>query len=225
MTPLKSAHRAETATVRGRLVVLGGGGHGKVVADAAAACGLWQSIVFADDRYPALQVVEVWAVAGRLDDAVQWLASETQFVVALGDNLIRLDWTRRLSLAGCAMATVVHPRAVVSPFASVGAGSVVLAGSVVNPGARIGEAAIVNTGATVDHDCEIGDAVHLSPGVHLGGNVRIGPRTWLGVGSSVRNGVTIGADVMVGVGAAVVKNTADSETVMGVPARARGAHW
>lgn len=200
------------------LVILGAGGHGRVVADAAICSG-WHRVLFFDDAWPQLVQTGPWDVAGGTKELMQHRERYPRICVAVGDNETRLRLLSQLEREGFFPVSVVHPSAVVSPLSELGAGSVVLAGAVVNPFSKIGRGCIINTGATVDHDSLLGDGVHISPGVHLGGDVRIGRRTWVGIGSTVRNGISIGSDVMVGAGAAVVADVDDRVTVAGVPAR------
>lgn len=204
-----------------RLVVLAGGGHGRVVADAALAQGPWCEIAFVEDRVIPEGHIDGWPVLGTFADVDALNASEYAFIVALGNNGMRLAWTQRLRSSARRLVTVRHPSATVSPRAQIGLGTVLCAGAIVGTGARIGLAVIVNTAATVDHDCVIGDGVHLSPGAHLGGGVEIGEGAWIGIGASVRHGIRIGAGAIVGAGAAVVADVPAGVTVMGVPARPR----
>lgn len=198
------------------LIVIGAGGHGRVVADAAHVAG-WSRVGLLDDREQAdASPFEIIGTVGKLDTiAEQWDAA----IAAVGDNATRLAFLRRAIAAGLATPALVHPAAAVSAHAELGNGVFVAAGAVVNIGASIGEATIINTSATIDHDCRLGPAVHVSPGANLGGNVTVGPRSWIGIGASVRNGVTIGSDVIVGAGSVVIRDIADGETVVGVPAR------
>lgn len=199
------------------LLVLGCGGHGRVVADAALDCG-YDKIAFLDDaesaRHPAgAQVLGPFSAAAEL--AREWPAA----IVAVGNGDLRLklfDTLRRLAFQ---TPTVVHPSAVVSRGATLGYGVFLAAGVVINVGARIGDAVIVNTGARIDHDCEIGTGSHIAPGATLSGSVVLGERVWLGTGCSVRQGVKIGSGALVGVGAAVVTDLAAGRTYAGVPAR------
>jgi sugar O-acyltransferase (sialic acid O-acetyltransferase NeuD family) len=201
-----------------RLAILGAGGHGKVVADAALLAG-WQSIIFFDDAWPEVSAIGPWTVEGSTSELLRDSAKFHGAVVAIGDNTVRLAKQHELLDAGIVLVTVVHPTAVVSPFAEVGEGSVIFAGAVLNPFARVGGACILNTGASVDHDCELADGVHVGPGAHLGGGVRVGKGTSIGIGAAVRRGIAIGAAVVVGAGAAVVHDISDGLTVVGVPAR------
>lgn len=200
-----------------RLAILGASGHGKVVADAAAAAG-WREIVFFDDATPSGAMLD-WRIEGDTARLIEARGEFDAAVVAIGDNRTRLDKHRALADAGLPLATVVHPSAVVSRHAVVGAGTVVFACAVINAAARLGLSCIVNTSASVDHDCDLGDGVHVSPGAHVGGGVTIGAASWIGIGASVRHGLRIGAGVMVGGGAVVIANVEPGDTVVGVPAR------
>ncbi|HEX7115961.1 MAG TPA: acetyltransferase [Steroidobacter sp.] len=203
------------------LLVLGAGGHGRVVADAAISMREWDLIAFADDRSHAsikplgLEIVgtmaDFEAVAGRFDC----------IALGVGDNRTRLSLYERCVRRGYQVAAVVHASAVVSSHATIGAGTVIFAQAAVNVGAMLGSVCIVNTGATIDHDCRLGNAVHISPGANLAGNVSVGHRAWIGIGACVRQGITIGEDVTVGAGSVVVKDVEPGVTVVGVPARVR----
>jgi sugar O-acyltransferase (sialic acid O-acetyltransferase NeuD family) len=203
--------------VRNTLALLGASGHGKVVADAALAAG-WRSVVFFDDAWPATTMNAHWPVVGDSAALFACLDDFDGVVVSIGNCDARARRQDELRAAGARLATIVHPRAWVSPFAQLGPGTVVMAGAVINADARIGSAGIVNTGGTVDHDCVLADAVHVSPGAHLSGNVSVGRCSWIGVGAAVRQGMRIGASAMVGAGAVVVKPVADGATVVGNPA-------
>lgn len=200
----------------GSLAIIGAGGHGRVVADCALAAG-WADVALFDDG--DARASEPWGVAGTRKDLIARLADFGGVVVGVGANAARLRLTRELGERGARLATLIHPRATVSSYAEVGAGSVVLAGAVVNIGARLGQAVIVNTGATVDHDCVLKDGVHIAPGARLAGGVHVGPESWIGVGAVVREYTVIGSRVVVGAGAVVVKPLTDSLAVVGNPAR------
>lgn len=202
-----------------RLVVLGAGGHGAVVADAAMSMNRWSDIRFLDDDPGLGPTVLGQPVAGGLGDWRTLNQAGVEFVVAIGDNGLRQDYLEDIERRRGALANVIHPSAVVSAFAELKAGVVVCAGAAINPRAVVKNGAIINTGATIDHDCVIGAAAHISPGAHLSGGVSVGDRCWLGIGSSVREGVTIGEDAIVGAGAAVISDVPAKSTVVGVPAR------
>lgn len=208
-----------------RLLVWGGGGHGKVVADAARAAG-WRVAGFVD-RDPALvgRVVEPGGARVVLDEAALRallaagrLCEQAEAVaVAVGDNRTRLSLLAEVGDA--AAPAIVHPAAILSPHVSLGAGSVVFARVAVNPDARAGAGVILNTGCVVEHDCELGDGVHVSPGAVLAGAVRVDARAWVGAGATVIQEIHIGADAIVGAGAVVVRDVPAGAVVVGNPAR------
>lgn len=198
--------------------ILGASGHGKVVAEIAELNG-YQDIVFFDDRWPALQTVESWSIKGNSDTLLEMASDFDVTVVAIGNNNIRVEKQNLLNLAGAHFATLIHPSATVSAYAQLGLGTVVMANAVVNPFAQIGHACIINTSSSVDHDCNLSDGVHVSPGSHLAGGVSVGEGSWIGIGSQVRQLISIGTGAIVGAGAVVVKNIADFQTVVGVPAQ------
>ena len=200
------------------LCIIGAGGHGKVVADCAAACGRWSDIVFLDDGLSAGTVVGDWPVAGSIDDTARIKSSHPDVVVALGDSSLRVSRLMQCAEQGFSPVSVVHPRAFVSPAASLGGGTVVLAQAAVNTGTVVGLGGIINTGAVVDHDCELGEGVHVAPGASIAGSVMIGDHTWIGLGASVIQSRHIGSHVMVAAGAVVIRDVESRCTVAGVPA-------
>jgi sugar O-acyltransferase (sialic acid O-acetyltransferase NeuD family) len=199
------------------ILVLGAGGHGKVVADCALSCGLMVAGFIDDAASPSLQVLGI-PVLGPLSELPRLRAADGAVVVAIGDGPTRIALIEHCRSIGLRTPTLIHPSSTVSRFASLGEGTVVLAQAAVNAGARLGLGVIVNTGATVDHDCAVADGVHVCPGAHLAGNVRVGRCSWIGVGSSVKQGIVIGSSAVVGAGAAVVSDVPDGATVVGVPA-------
>lgn len=201
----------------GPLLVLGSGGHGRVVADVAALRG-YERIAFLDDA-PTPDADLPFPVLGPLTMLGELASDWPMAIAAVGHNGIRQKLFQSLRDAGFAQPAIVHPTAVISPNARLGEGVFIAALAVVNVGASIGDATILNTGARIDHDCAIGAACHIAPGATLSGGVTVGCRAWLGTGCSVRQGITIADDVVVGVGAAVVSDLPDAITYVGVPAR------
>lgn len=200
----------------GDLIVVGAGGHAKVVISTARTAGFRVVAVLDDDRERwGTQILGV-EVSGPSEPALQ--DPDARVVLAIGDNAAR----RRLAAgARCRFATLLDAQAIVDPSVRFGDGSVVFAGAVIQPDTVIGAHAIVNTAASIDHDCVLGDAVHIAPGTRLAGNVTLGDEVFLGIGAVVIPGVTIGAGTTVGAGAAVVSDLPAGVVAVGVPARVR----
>ena len=207
-----------------RLVVIGAGGHAKVVIEAIRAAAVGEVAGLIDPAPAAPKLLGVPVLGG--DEMLARLRGEGigAAVVALGENALRERTGHRLRELEFVLPCVIHPAALISPTASLGDGTVIMAAAVVGTETVIGRLAIVNTGAVVDHDNRIGIAAHVGPACGLAGNVHVGDRALIGVGSAVRPGIRIGADAIVGAGAAVVADVPDRGVVGGVPARALRRH-
>ena len=206
------------------LLILGAGGHAKVVAETAIASGVASNLAFLDDRCrgpAACPPVLGWPVIGPLALALQseiCLQFDCAFV-AIGHAATRLYWIEKLQSVGYTLPVLTHPTAWISSSAQIGPASVVFAHGAVQAQAFIGKGAILNTSCSVDHDAILFDAVHVCPGARLAGEVIVGARSWIGIGASVIQQVSIGSDVIIGAGAAVVGDLPDGVTAVGVPAR------
>ncbi|XEC93406.1 acetyltransferase [Paenibacillus tarimensis] len=200
-----------------KTIVLGTGGHAKVVID----------LLLAD---PAIDVIgctgtgknELNSVPLLGDDSILpklVLQGVSHAFVAVGNNRVRARLAKTVRDLGLELVNAVSPFAYISPSAALGSGIAVMPGAVINAGTRIGDLSIINTGASVDHDGNIGEACHIAPGSSLAGNVTVGSYSFLGTGVKVIDGIRIGNHCMIGAGAAVIRDIPDGVTAVGVPAR------
>lgn len=198
------------------VVIIGTGGHAKVVADIVLSSKDHLLGFLTSDT--GIKSFMGWPVLGRDTEYEPFL--QHQFVVAIGNAVARERIVSSMNQANAKWYTAIHPSAMVSAVHStIGEGSVVMPYAVINPCAQIGAHCIVNSNATVEHDNQIGDFAHISVGAKLAGTVVIGRRTWVGVGAAVRDKVRICQDCMIGAGAVVVKNIEVPGIYVGVPAR------
>lgn len=195
------------------VVIIGTGGHAKVVADIVLSSK--DHLVGFLTKDDALDDFMGWPVLGK--DTEHHKFADCYFTIAIGDAYAR---ERISGFMDCVKwYTAIHPSAAVSAIqTSIGEGSVIMANAVINPYARIGKHCIINSNATVEHDNKIEDFVHISVGAKIAGTVKIGKRTWIGVGAAVRNGISVCQDCMVGAGTVVVKNIDMPGTYVGIPA-------
>ena len=205
------------------IVVIGGGGHARVVLDALAQLPAWHvvGVVRLPDE-PGDEVLGVPVIGTRADlDSLraQGVSAAVVGVGSVGDPRARIEEANAAQAAGLRLPAIVHPSAVVSPSARLAEGVFVAAGAVVCAASNVGFCAIVNTGAVVDHDCVLGAFVHVSPGAVLSGGVTVGDRSHVGTGTAVSHGVNVGADTTIGVGAVVVRDIEAGVVAYGNPAR------
>lgn len=199
------------------LLIIGAGGHGKVIAEIAIKLKKWTNIAFLDDNENIKKSLGL-NVVGKVADVLKYVKSCDIFV-AIGNNSIREKLQENLEMEGAYLPVLVHPNAVIGESVEIGSGTVVMAGAIINCCTKIGKGCIINTGSTIDHDNIIENYVHISPGVHTAGTVRIGKGTWLGICSTVCNNINITSDSIIGAGAVVVKDIIEAGTYVGVPAR------
>lgn len=146
-----------------RLIILGAGGHGRVVADLAEQTGKYSEICFLDDNSQNEKVI------GKCSDFLKFKGQDTEMYPAFGNNKGRIEWENRLLKEGIKLAKILHPLAYISPKAKIAEGCVVMPYAVVNTGTVIQKACIVNIGAIVDHDCILEEGCHLAPGAIVKG--------------------------------------------------------
>lgn len=201
------------------LILIGCGGHGRVVLDAALAQGLDVAGLADPGLAAGTQVFGVPVLdPGAEDEAGRF----DGFLNGVGANP---DTARRRALferhAALADApALIHPGAILGREVVLGRGAQIMAGAVIQCGARLGDNVVANTGARIDHDCAIGDHAFISPGAVLCGAVRVGEGSFVGAGAIVMPGVTIGAGAVIAAGAVVTRDVADGLKVGGCPARA-----
>jgi len=205
----------------GGVVVIGGGGHAKVVIESLRAGGKTVAAIVDADPTPR-EVLGVPVVGD--DSALVDLKGRgfDELFVALGSNRLRQALGDKARALGFSLINAIHPSAVISPSAKIGQGVAIMAGVAINADSRIGDLAIINTGAVVDHDCDVGAACHLGPASALAGGVTVGERAFLGVGARAIPGVRIGADTILGAGGVVVRDLPDAVVAIGVPAKIKG---
>ncbi|XMB66890.1 acetyltransferase [Mycoplasmatota bacterium zrk1] len=200
-----------------KLLVLGAGGHGKVVAEAAYLSKDWEEISFLDNDESKSRP-DWYQVIGKLEDYASFKDEYNYAFVALGDNNLRMKYIKRLKDSGYKIPILIHPSAVVSENTKIGEGTMICVNSVINTGTVIGQGCIINTSSTVDHGCKIGDGVHISPGVNIGGTVTINNYSWVCIGATVSNNIRLGNHSIIAAGSVVLKDVESDVLVGGIPA-------
>lgn len=167
------------------LLILGAGGYGLAVAEAAQLGGQWQDIIFADDRWPTTQQVGDYKIVSNIANLHQLASSNIQAIVAIGNNHLRQKWQKLLSELGIIITSIIHPQAIVSPTAQIGQGVTVMAGCVISTKTVINDGVILNIGTLLDHDVIVKAFAHLSVGVKVASGKIIAPYSFLEVGSCI----------------------------------------
>lgn len=200
-----------------KLLIIGAGGHGKVIADIALKMKRWEYIAFLDDSENVKFSMGIEII--DKSTSVSKYIEDYDIFVGIGNNVIRKKVQEQLEDLGAIIPVLIHPSTIIGEQVYLEAGTVVMAGAVINCCTKIGKGCIINTASTIDHDNKIDDYVHISPGAHLAGTVRVGSGTWLGIGSVVINNINIINECKIGAGAVVIRDITETGTYIGIPAR------
>lgn len=151
------------------LLILGAGGHGKVVKEIAEVDRRYETVAFLDDRYDGNDVEIIGNFSAYMDFREQY----SQAFVAMGNLKLRSHWEEKMLLAGYELPSLVHPDACISPSASIDMGTVIMAKAVIQTNAKVGRGCIISAGAVIDHDAEVGDYCHINSGAIVAAGSRV----------------------------------------------------
>lgn len=200
------------------ILILGAGGHAKMIADILLRQGLPVK-GYLDDNPAAWGTTPLGLpVLGSIDSYMDH--QPDGLIMGIGVNAIRRAVVERLGNAVDDLwCNAIHPDTTIAASVRLGKGVMISARAVINVDTVIGDHVIINTGAVVEHDCRVGHYAHVAPGSILTGGVTIGEGAFLGAGSVVIPGCAIGEWAVTGAGAVVVRDVPPSVTVKGIPAR------
>lgn len=203
------------------IVIVGAGGHGRVVLDILKASKHYHVRGFLDSNKKLhgdfVDGVQVLGDAGLLADLRgQGVAGA---IIAIGDNATRKFYAQVVANHGLELVNAIHPTASMAHTVEIGSNVVIAAGAMVCAHAKISDSVILNTGCIVEHECVIGSAAHVCPGVKLAGHVTVGPVAFIGIGAVLIQGLTVGQGAVIGAGSVVLRDVPPFTTCVGQPAR------
>lgn len=199
-----------------KVIIIGAGGHGKVIADIVIKN---KDIVigFLDDSFEkGTAIISNYKVLGKISDCNQLNTEEVHFIIAIGNNEIRKNIAEKYNLK---YYTAIHPTATIGMNVKIKNGTTIMANACINSNTSIGNHAIINTGAIIEHDNVIGDYTHISPNATLCGTVEIGTLTHIGASATIINNKKITHSCIIGAGTVVVNDINESGTYVGCPAK------
>ncbi|WP_242219249.1 acetyltransferase [Bacillus cereus group sp. BfR-BA-01380] len=203
-----------------KIVMIGQGGHSKVIRDIILSNKEYEIVGYLDDRYEDITIVDniyfgpISTVYEMINDF-----NQIKFVIAIGNNKVRKKIAEKLGLPDNCYATLIHKTAVISPNAKIGNGTVVMPNAVINADTQIGNHSIINTGSVVEHDNILGDFVHISPHVTLTGSIIIEEGVHIGAAATLIPSVKIREWSIIGAGTVVINDIPPNCTAVGIPAK------
>ena len=205
-----------------KIVIIGQGGHSKVIEDIILSYKENQIVGYLDDKYSTFTVFN-GLYTGPITAAQQLIHfhKDIKFIIAIGNNAIRKSVTEKLDLPDEYYATLVHKTAVISSSVIIHIGTVIMANAVINAGSKIGQHTIINTASVIEHDNSIGAFVHISPNATLTGGVRVEEGVHIGAGATIIPNTLVEEWSVIGAGATVINTVLPHTTSVGVPAKVR----
>ncbi len=194
---------------KNEFIIIGAGGHSKVVFSTAKMCKIKVQSFYDDSIVKIGKKFLGRPVLGPLEKLKN---EDFKAIIGIGDNKKRKEIAEKYPLS---YFKLIHPFSYVDENVEIGEGSVVFAGSIIQPDCKIGKHVIINTGATIDHDCIIGNYAHIAPGVHICGGCKVEEGVLIGVGSSVLPNIKIGEWSIIGGHTVVAKNIPPNSILKG----------
>lgn len=200
------------------VVLVGYSGHGFVVVDAALESNI-NVKYFTDKKQITKNPFNLSYLGFEKDLDFTSLIKNYDFILGIGDNIIRSKTADFLTSKGVELLNVIHPSASIAQTFQLGYGNFISRRVSINSLAEIGNNCILNTGCIIEHECAIGNGVHIAPGAVLAGNVKVGDNTFVGANAVIKQGVKIGENVIIGAGSVILYDTGDNINVVGNPGR------
>ena len=207
--------------VKKKIVLIGGGGHCKVVISILKKLDSFE-IAGIVDNYKSESFINGIKIIGTDDDLKDIYKSGMRYVlITVGstkDNTKRYKLFNVSKEIGYKFPVIISPEAIVDKNVKIDEGTILMPGSIINIDSSIGKNCIINTGSIIEHDCKIGNHCHIAPGVHISGAVNIGKLSFIGIGTTIIQGIKIGKNVTIGAGSVVIKDIPDNVIAVGNPA-------
>lgn len=201
-----------------KIILIGYSGHGKVVADVALENG-FNIIGYAEPRMMENNPFNLKYVGYEMEDTFVGWKLDANFLIGIGDNIIREKVFNTLINKGKGVLTLKSTTSIISKYSTIGNGTFISNNVTINSSSKIGMNVILNTGCIVEHECNIENSVHIAPGAVLTGNVTIGERSFIGANAVLKQGIKIGKDVIIGAGTVVLHDIPDNSKIVGNPSR------
>lgn len=204
------------------IYILGVGNNTPVLIDLVEACGYKVGGLYHYDHRRNGEVVFGHVIRGTHEELFHGDSIEGKlYAVSVGDNRIRHDLSQKLRSRGGIVPTLIHPHALVSPYAEIGEGVIIHAGAILQASCKVGRDTVVSYQVSVAHSSEVKHACFLSTKSTIGAYITLAEYAFVGMGAVLVSGKLerAGVSSVIGAGSVVISDVADSEVVCGNPAR------
>ncbi len=205
------------------ILILGAGGHAKVIVDIVEEAGKYNLVGILDQNFAEKEPLLGYPLLGKEEDLPKLIKEHAirGIIIAIGDNFIRSEVAKGIkeNYPELSFPSAIHPKTIIAKDVKIGEGTVIMAGVSINPGSTIGSFCILNTNAIFDHDSSMGDFSSLAPGVTVGGDCQVGSHSAIGIGSTILHGIKVGEHSVIGAASLVNKRISPYTVAYGLPAK------
>jgi sugar O-acyltransferase (sialic acid O-acetyltransferase NeuD family) len=206
-----------------KIIIIGAGGHSKVIVDIIQNEQKYEIAGFIDNNLPTGHKVLDYKVLGKKEEINTLINKHEIFggIIAIGDNFIRSNVEKKIKQLCNEFKFIncIHPKSNIAFNVVMGQGNVVMAGATINTSSEISNHCIFNTNCSIDHDNRIANFASIAPNAVTGGNVEVGEFSAIGIGATVKHSVSIGYNCIVGASSLVNKDTKSNSVYYGIPAK------
>lgn len=211
---------------REKVVVLGTGGHARVVIATLRALGRWEIVGLLDRQMNQTEeLIEGYPILGSWNDLEKIRKQKIKHgVIAVGNNEQRERLYLLLLEERFTIPALIHPTAYVDPSSVISNGCLICMGTLIGANVRIGANTVINSGTIIEHETSVEENVHIAPGCRIAGRVAVGRNSLIGIGTSIIDRIRIGRNVTIGAGSVVVSDIPDGVVAYGVSAKVVRRH-
>jgi sugar O-acyltransferase (sialic acid O-acetyltransferase NeuD family) len=198
-----------------KLVIIGAGGHSKVIIDLIHLLNEYTIVGIYDDMKEGYFCN--YKILGKIIDITKNITINN-VVIAIGDCSIRKQLYNKYNKYN--YPYLIHPNTIISSsIKKIGDGTIIMAGTIIQTEVDIGKLCILNTNSNIDHECKIGDFNNICPSVTICGQVNIGNINFIGASCVIIQNINIGNNCIVGAGSVIIRDINDNLKIIGNPGR------
>ena len=195
------------------IIIIGAGGHSKVIIDIIRELGNYNIVgIYDDNKTGYFSGIKIIGKIAEIDNK-----KNECFIIGIGNDKIRKKIAEEYHQLK--WATLIHPKTIIAKTATIKEGVVVCAGAIIQTEVDIGKHCIINTNCSIDHESTIGDYCSICPSSTICGQVKVGESSFIGANSTIIQTIEIGKECIIGAGSVVIRNVPNNSKAVGNPAR------
>ena len=167
------------------IYLIGVGNYTEVIIELAQDCGFNIKGLYHYNHELLGEKVLGYPIIGCTEDLYQKDITGKNFAVTMGNNKMRHEIASKLRNLGAHTPNLIHPRAFISPSATLGQGCFIHLNAKISTNCTLGNDCVIDFNSLVAHHATLADACYMSSLAMVGSYCNIGERVLLGMNSLV----------------------------------------